>query len=1532
MIAVFDWGDGTTSSTEGWTSGTAYVVRYHAWATAGTYYVKVKARDYTGLESGWSGTLAVTVGGGTTSTSTTTSAPTVDLKADGIDGTLTRVAPAYYTLTWTTTGSPTTCIPGGTWSTSGDKTASGGTWPFNAVTVLGLKTYSLTCSNAYGSNTDTVYVDVVSSSTTNTSTVPAAPSSLRQTGSTSGYIALAWYDNSSNEDKFNLERKLSNGTTWSLVTQTGPNIVAYADATVTYGTYYDYRVQACLSGYGCSAYAYVYGVSNYSSGTSTSTTATTCPSNISSLLGSGCHDMYTGAYFNTNMDQYVLYGGSAVNYCSTAWVSGCTTGSSSTSTTSTSCPSNVSSLLGGSGCHWMTNGYFNGEMTQYVYSGGSSVYSCTTTWISGCTTGIGYSTSTVSTTCPSNISTLLGSGCHDMYTGAYFNSEMTQYVAYGGSTVGYCSTAWVSGCSSTTSLGCGSYTTQSTCAVLSGCAWDTSSNYCYYSSGSTSTTTYTCPAGQYWYWPPSGGAGYCTSSTGTATSTASGQREQLWNSFGLRSWVRTDADPARVEALKTACANVPSNSSVYIWTPNAGNYSSVDFGMPDPEKCRQATNVGQTCPAGQYWYVPPSGGAGYCTYTSSQAPTVDIKVDGSDTNVYRSAPASYSLSWNTTGNPTSCVPSGTWGVSGGSKSIPSGNQSFALVTVTGPKTYTLTCSNAYGSATDTVIVEVTAATVISTSTPPIGLQGGFVQGSVTDGSGKALVGVYVHVFTENFGLNFGSITGANGSFGLNIPAGTYLIEVSPPSVRTDLVRRAPQKFIVGNGEVRTLSLQFDAPSKTISGSVTFSSGEAIIDAEVGAYSSETNQWTKAFTDGSGKFSLRVSGGTWQVGIRPRDPLSAKWTWTGESQQVIFGSASGEEIRTVNFVIFVSDAKLTVHAVDQSGNVVQGAGIVVDSIGAGQKPIGADLPPPIFRKADGSGSADFLLKGGTYYVRAFLPSEFGYFNPDEQQVILAARQTKDVTLIFRRYETVTDRISLKGITKLDDGTLTAVFVWAWSESGDTAQMRSGENGVFNFQATPGRWHLGAGKEVGGFPYKSGELTVDVGTTTPSVEIVLAKVGSVKLPPPVEVTQLATQQIVAQATDGAKVTVPEGAAQSSGNVNVEMKPTIEAPSQAAAKVVSTVYDVNITNETGKEFTTLQKEIEITIPYNDEDLKKQGATEDTFVPSYYDETTGTWVKVDNYTIDKEKNVVIVRVSHLTRFALVAAADITPPNTPANVSVKTGQPGEVVIAWTKPASDFSHVKVYRSAVAGELGKIVTNNVTLSSTSDTDTMGGTKYYYTVRSVDPAGNESVNTTQVSVTASGVFAGVKAGGGALARKLSQGVSGDDVIVLQGLLIKEGFLTGSATGYFGALTKAAVVKFQEKYANEILTPNGLTAGTGSVGPATMAKVNQLLGGAAAPALIQNSAPAMPPGQATKAAILKTLQVGSSGDDVKALQELLLKEGVYPDGLVTGYFGNLTKQAVIRLQEKYASEILTPNGLTAGTGTVGPSTRAKLNQLLK
>lgn len=75
--------------------------------------------------------------------------------------------------------------------------------------------------------------------------------------------------------------------------------------------------------------------------------------------------------------------------------------------------------------------------------------------------------------------------------------------------------------------------------------------------------------------------------------------------------------------------------------------------------------------------------------------------------------------------------------------------------------------------------------------------------------------------------------------------------------------------------------------------------------------------------------------------------------------------------------------------------------------------------------------------------------------------------------------------------------------------------------------------------------------------------------------------------------------------------------------------------------------------------------------------------------------------------------------------------------------------------------------------------------------------------------------------------------------------------------------------------------------------------------------------------QAAITAELELGSRGGEVTELQQFLATNAkIYPEGIVSGYFGALTKAAVIQFQVAYD---------ISQVGRVGPQTMAKINDIM-
>ena len=127
-------------------------------------------------------------------------------------------------------------------------------------------------------------------------------------------------------------------------------------------------------------------------------------------------------------------------------------------------------------------------------------------------------------------------------------------------------------------------------------------------------------------------------------------------------------------------------------TPGFNNFPVPEWSVPTGGDCT--------------WSITASGGyvdvraVDATPRTATAPPVVDLKINGSDGPVDLTQPASPTLSW-TSSQAAGCTASGDWT---GSKAT---NDSEAASNLTaGSYTYTLTCTNSAGSASDTVVAKV----------------------------------------------------------------------------------------------------------------------------------------------------------------------------------------------------------------------------------------------------------------------------------------------------------------------------------------------------------------------------------------------------------------------------------------------------------------------------------------------------------------------------------------------------------------------------------------------------------------------------------------------------------------------------------------------------------------------------------------------------------------------------------------------------------------------------------------------------------
>jgi len=169
----------------------------------------------------------------------------------------------------------------------------------------------------------------------------------------------------------------------------------------------------------------------------------------------------------------------------------------------------------------------------------------------------------------------------------------------------------------------------------------------------------------------------------------------------------------------------------------------------------------------------------------------------------------------------------------------------------------------------------------------------------------------------------------------------------------------------------------------------------------------------------------------------------------------------------------------------------------------------------------------------------------------------------------------------------------------------------------------------------------------------------------------------------------------------------------------------------------------------------------------------------------------------------------------------------------------------------------------------------------------------------------------------AENLTRGDSGKNVENLQTALSQLGLFKGAINGVFDESVEEAVFTFQK---NHFIVENKTSQGAGIFGPQT----RNILATAVYDEEVQKTIREA----WDKFHFEDDIAQGAKNASVLRLQQILVEEEFMNES-PTGFFGEVTKEALVNFQ---LANGLIRRANDTGAGRVGPSTRAKLNELLE
>ncbi len=592
-------------------------------------------------------------------------------------------------------------------------------------------------------------------------------------------------------------------------------------------------------------------------------------------------------------------------------------------------------------------------------------------------------------------------------------------------------------------------------------------------------------------------------------------------------------------------------------------------------------------------------------------------------------------------------------------------------------------------------------------------------------------------------------TAADGTYTMDVPAGTYTVEAIVPGIG----ELTPLTSVVVDGDETNKDFTVGTPR-----TLTVTLEEAVSeDTEINFFDATGDGNELIIAAGSTSGSITIPDETYYIDVDvPGIPFSSLTPSGAEFNNVDGTPSTNNQVDLDGTGDNITLTLPTLYNV--SGQVTSSStGLNDATVSVYNTSTKETFAVTTSNNAAGGGlDGEYLVKlpAGTYSLS---PDKPGYSGTPVDVVVAATSANNNFAL------TANSR-TIAGTVTAGSSAASGAIVYAEASGGGFASTTTGTDGTYSLSVTPDIWTVNA--ETDG--YSAGTaLQVDVTSaseTAKNFTLTALTGASVPNEPQTESVTPSTGGIVNDTATNTEIVIPPNALGSDTDAGqVTTKEVSDVFSTPTATPVGYGQEISATDADGNPITTLDDQVTFSLYLTEDELSAAGANTpaeaDQLTIGYWDDVANNWVPQSSTKeyYDASGNIIpyatvaasatltaagvdhvylIAETDHFTTYAPIVPTGATPPSTPATPTASAGN-GQVTLTWTKNSdSDMSYYNIWEAnvteGVATTLLHSACGTVTCTKTI-VNLTNGTAYSYQIIAIDTETNESAGSTAVSVT-------------------------------------------------------------------------------------------------------------------------------------------------------------------------------------------------------